>query len=381
MIPLSVPYLNGNEKKYLMECIDSTFVSSVGQFVTQFEEMVAGAAGADYAVATSSGTTALHTALISVGVKPGEIVLIPSYTFIATANAVAHCGAEPWCIDIDENSWTMSSEILAEELKTKVIMADGKAYHRDSQKRVAAIMPVYTLGNPADIAGIKKIADGYGVPVIVDAAAAVGAETPIQDAKAFVFSFNGNKTITCGGGGAIVSNDENFMMRARHLSTTARVGTEYDFDEIGYNYRMTNLQAAVGCAQMEHINEFLDKKRYIRKYYIDHLDGVDGISFFPDSFWGKSTYWFSGIMLNKRGMKARDLCARLSEAGIESRPFWKPVHLQKPYRSVERSSLEITNRIWDRIVTLPCSVGITDEELMLTVDMVRKGLDEIEENL
>ena len=379
MIPLSVPNLTGNEKKYLDECIDTTFVSSVGQFVTRFEKMVAEISGVDYAVATASGTTALHTALMSVGVGTGDIVLIPSYTFIATANAVAHCGAEPWCIDIDETSWTMSSDVLEKELKNKIEMIDGKPYHRFKKKRIAAVMPVYTLGNPADMENIKRIADSYGLPVIVDAAAAIGTtygqETPIKWADAIVYSFNGNKTITCGGGGAIAGSSEAVMQRARHLSTTARVGSEYDFDEVGYNYRMTNIQAAVGCAQLERIKEFIAQKRYIREYYERHLCDVNGISFFPESLWGKSTCWFSGIVIDKdMGITVREICSRLKDEGIESRSFWKPVHLQLPYKSVDCSSMEITEEIWDRIVTLPCSTCITKEELETTVNAVKKVL-------
>lgn len=379
MIPLAVPNLTGNEKKYLNECIDTTFVSSVGQFVTRFEEMAAEISGAGYAVATSSGTTALHTALMSVGVEAGDIVLIPSYTFIATANAVAHCGAEPWCIDIDEASWTMSSGMLEKELKDKIELIDGKPYHRFKKKRVTAVMPVFTLGNPANMGAIKRIADNYGLPVIVDAAAAIGAtygqDAPAKWADAIVYSFNGNKTITCGGGGAILSDNESIISRARHLSTTARVGNEYDFDEVGYNYRMTNIQAAVGCAQLERLEEFIAKKRYIREYYEDNLCDVKGISFFPESPWGKGTCWFSGIVIDKdMGISVHEICSRLKDEGIESRSFWKPVHLQQPYKSVDCSSMEITDKTWDSIVTLPCSTGITDEELETTVNAVREAL-------
>lgn len=379
MIPLSIPNLTGNEKKYLSECIDSTFVSSVGQFVVRLEEMVADVSGTAYAVATSAGTTALHTALMSVGVGRDDLVIIPSYTFIATANAVAHCGAEPWCVDIDEASWTMSPSILEEELKNKVVMIDGEPYHRIREKRVAAIMPVYTLGNPADIDSIKSIALKYDLPVVADAAAAIGAtyqgEKAGRQADVTAYSFNGNKTISCGGGGAIVSDKEEVMKRARHLSTTARVGSEYDFDMVGYNYRMTNIQAAVGCAQMERLAEFIEKKRYIRNYYKENLGDIDGISFFPEPSWGESTCWFSGIMIDEQSnISIREICNRLNALGIESRAFWKPVHLQLPYEKVEKSYLGVTEKIWNRILTLPCSTGITDEELEMSVQAVKSVL-------
>ena len=379
MIPLSIPNLTGNEKKYLSECIDSTFVSSVGQFVVRLEEMVADVSGTSYAVATSAGTTALHTALMSVGVGRDDLVIIPSYTFIATANAVAHCGAEPWCVDIDEGSWTMSPSILEEELKNKVVMIDGTPYHRTREKRVAAIMPVYTLGNPADIDSIKRIALKYDLPVVADAAAAIGAtyqgEKAGKQADVTAYSFNGNKTITCGGGGAIASDQEEVIKRARHLSTTARVGSEYDFDMVGYNYRMTNIQAAVGCAQMERLVEFIEKKRYIRNYYEENLGDIDGISFFPEPSWGESTCWFSGIVIDEqRDMSIKKICNRLKELDIESRTFWKPVHLQLPYEKVEKSYLGVTEKIWNRILTLPCSTGITEEELEMSVQAVKSVL-------
>lgn len=379
MIPLSVPSLTGNEKKYLNECIDSTFVSSVGQFVTRLEEMVAEISGTAYAVATSAGTTALHTALMSVGVGPGDMVIIPSFTFIATANAVAHCGAIPWCVDIDKDSWTMSPEILETELREKTVMRDGQPYHRTSGKRVAAIMPVYTLGNPADMDEIQSIAKKYELPMVADAAAAIGVGYKQRKAGSLAdvtaYSFNGNKTVTCGGGGAIVSNNEAIMTRARHLSTTARVGSEYDFDMVGYNYRMTNLQAAVGCAQLERVEEFVARKRSIREYYKRNLQDLQGISFFPEPSWAESTCWFSGIVIDKKiGIDTRVICARLRDRGIESRSFWKPMHLQRPYQYVEKSSMDITERIWDHILTLPCSTGITDEELAITVDAVKTAM-------
>lgn len=379
MIPLSVPNVTGNEKKYLNECIDSTFVSSVGQFVTRLEEMVAEISGTVYAVATSAGTTALHTALMSVGVAVGDMVIIPSYTFIATPNAVAHCGAIPWCVDIDRDSWTMSPEVLETELREKTVAREGQLYHQTSGKRVAAIMPVYTLGNPADMDEIRRIAKKYNLPIVADAAAAIGCCYKQRKAGSLadvtVYSFNGNKTVTCGGGGAIVGDNEAIMTRARHLSTTARVGSEYDFDMVGYNYRMTNLQAAVGCAQLERVEEFVEKKRTVRQYYENNLQGLDGISFFPKPMWAESTCWFSGIVIDKKsGMDIRTICARLRDMGIESRSFWKPVHLQQPYQNVEKSSMEVTEGIWDRILTLPCSTGITEEELAITVDAVKKAM-------
>lgn len=299
MIPLAVPNLSGNEKKYLDHCIETTFVSSVGEYVTQFEDVVARETGSRSAVATSAGTTGLHAALMAVGVKPGELVIIPTFTFIASANAVAHCGAEPWCMDINIKDWCLDQEVVREELEKCCEKKDGILRHRPTGKRVAALMPVYTLGNIPDMEEFRLIADEYGLPLVADAACAIGAEYKKQSfgtlADLSVLSFNGNKTITCGGGGAVVGNNEELLERVRHLTTTARVWPDYDFDMVGYNYRMTNIQAAVGVAQMERLNQFIDAKKYVREYYAETLGGVKGIGFFPDL--EGSSCWFSGIVL------------------------------------------------------------------------------------
>lgn len=373
MINLAVPNLTGNEKKYLNECIDTTFVSSVGKFVTTLEELCCKETGAKYSVATSCGTTGLQLALLSVGVKKDELVMIPSFTFIATANAVKHCGADPWCIDISKESWTMNPSVLSEELKLKTKIINGKVIHIESGKRVAAIMPVYTLGTPADMDEINKIADKYNLPVIADAAAAIGAKYKKRDigdmATLTVFSFNGNKTITCGGGGMIVGNDKALIEKIRHLSTTARVSKQYDHDMVGYNYRMTNIQAAVGCAQIERLNDFIKVKHKVREYYNKRFKDMKNITVFPYPEYADSACWFSGIIVNNGNLdKISNLCDELLKRGIEARSFWKPVHLQKPYKDVYKSEMNITEGLWDKIITLPCSTIITNEELKYVSD-------------
>lgn len=374
MIYLAEPNLNGNERKYLNECIDTTYVSSVGEFVTRLEADMVKTTEADYGVMVSSGTEGLHMALMACGVEKDEMVCIPSFTFIATANAVSHCGAKPWLIDISKDSWTMDTEILSKELKEKTVKKNGYIYHKKSGKRVAAVMPVYTLGLPADMDRINEIAYEYGLPVIADAAAAVGARYRNKNigrlADATVFSFNGNKTVTAGGGGAIVSAKKEIIDMARHLSTTARCGIEYDHDMVGYNNRMTNIQAAVGCAQLERVDEFVAKKRYIRNYYFEQLRDMKNISFFPRVDWAESACWFSGIVLDDRH-QVRDLCAKLKERAIEGRTFWKPMHLQKPYCDAERSDMTVADKIWEKILTLPSSTGITDEQLEYVVSVLR----------
>lgn len=375
MIHLAEPNLTGNERKYLNECIDTTFVSSVGAFVTRFEEDVVKVTEADFGTAVSSGTAGLHMALKAVGVEKDELVCIPSFTFIATANAVMHCGAQPWLIDIAKDSWTMDPDVLAQELQEKAEVRDGKVYHKSSGKRIAAIMPVYTLGMPADMDKIKCIAAEYHLPVVADAAAAIGARYKGNNigkiADVTVFSFNGNKTITCGGGGALVSGNQEIIEKAHHLATTARCGIEYEHDMVGYNYRMTNIQAAVGCAQLERVDEFVEKKKYIREYYKKHLSGISDISFFPEVEWAESACWFSGLVLSDK-YEVKKVCELLKEKGIEARTFWKPVHQQKPYVNEERSEMKVADNLWKHVLTLPSSTGITEEELKYIVSTVKE---------
>lgn len=368
MIPLAVPNLTGNERKYLNQCIDTTFVSSVGEFVNQLEKMTAEKCGVQYGVATSSGTTGLHLALVGCGVKQDDLVIIPSFTFIATANAVAHCGAVPWLMDISENTWTMDPAQVEQEI-TRNTTWDGESLIHKSGRRVAALLPVYTLGTVPEMERFREIADKYRIPLIADAAAALGATYHGHKigklADLTVISMNGNKTITAGGGGVIVGQNENLLHRLKHLSSTARVSTEYDHDMVGYNYRMTNIQAAVGCAQLERLEEFVARKRAIRKFYHEALGKRNDITLFPTPSGIESACWFSGVVLKHGGIESvRTIVTKMREKGIECRSFWKPVHLQFPYQnSVRAESLKVADGLWDRIVTLPCSTGITDDEL------------------
>ena len=378
MIPLAVPNLDGREREYLNRCIDTTFISSVGEYVNELEELTAQKVDARYGVATSAGTTGLHAALMGCDVEEGEIVIIPTFTFIATANAVAHCKAIPWLIDIDSSNWCMSAQNLEDELSRKAKIIDGKVIHTESGRRVAAIMPVYTLGEIPDMEKIQEIAGKYNLPLIADAAAAVGAEYKGKKigklADLTVLSFNGNKTVTAGGGGMVLGDKEELMRKIKHVTTTARVTSEYDHDMVGYNYRMTNVQAAIGCAQMERMEKLVDKKREIRRYYNKEFGEIEGISLFPESTDVRGACWFSGIVINEGGIeKVRKLCAGLREKGIESRSFWKPVHLQKPYvNALKADSLETAEHLWDRILTLPCSTNITNSELEQVVSAVKE---------
>lgn len=378
MIPLCVPNISGNEGKYLAECVSSTFVSTIGPFVTQFEKMVAEAAGTRGAVATSSGTTALHAALVAVGVERDDLVICPSLTFIASANAISHAGATPWLFDVDQESWTLDPALLARELASRTERRGGDLFHSETGRRVSAIVPVFTLGIPADMDAIVAIAREYGLKIVVDGAAALGAlykgrTSGALGADLTMYSFNGNKTTTAGGGGAVAGDDEALLARFRHLTTTGRVGADYDHDIVAFNYRMTNLQAAVGCAQMERLDEFVAAKRRIAARYEDAFRGLNGISRFPDPEWATSPAWFSGFVFHGQGAadKSRALRAHLRQEGIDARPFWKPMHDQKPYADAPRTAMPVADALWPGVVTLPCSTHLTGAEQDKVIATVR----------
>lgn len=379
MIPLSMPDLSGNESVYLQECIQSTYVSSVGPFVSRFEQMVAQAAGTPYAVATASGTAGLHVALVALGVGPGDLVIVPSLTFIASANAVSYCGAQPWLVDIDPHTWNLDPDVLQTILTEGCIERQGQLFRKESNQRIAAIMPVHILGNPADMDRIIPLARQFNLPVIADGAAALGSRHRghlVGDlgADVTVFSFNGNKTVTCGGGGAVVGFQEHRMQHIRHLCTTARLGDAYDHDQVGFNYRLTNIQAAVGCAQLERLDHLVAKKQRVRDYYRHAFNTFTPVALFPDALHGQSAAWFSGIVLNHPSPDhVTTLRTFLRDQGIDAKPFWKPLHLQTPYQKAPRTRQNVSETLWYRIMVLPCSTTITDQELRHVVQAVFQG--------
>ena len=376
MIPLAIPQMTGAEWANLKECVDLNFVSSIGPFVGRFEEIVAQEAGARAAVATSSGSTGLHVALVAVGVKPGDLVVLPTFTFIASANAIHHCGADPWLLDI-EDDWNLSVEKFKEVLFTKTRQVNGDWHHIASGRRIAAIMPVYTLGSPADMDSIVEVARSFGIPVVADAAAALGSQYRGRPPAALgadltVFSFNGNKTVTCGGGGAVCADDLSLAAHVRHLTTTARVGANYDHDEAGFNYRLTNLQAAVGCAQLQQLASFVAKKRKIADSYRDAFAEVPGCRPFPVPRFVDSACWLSGIYLDDMEReKIPALVMKMRDQGLDVRQFWKPVHLQKPYSQSPMENLSLAERTWERVLPLPCSTSLTENEQLSVISIVK----------
>jgi dTDP-4-amino-4,6-dideoxygalactose transaminase len=357
--------------------VETTFVSSIGPFVTRFEEMVAAAAGTRGAVATSAGTTALHAALVAVGVRPGDLVVCPSLTFIASANAISHCGAMPWLFDVDAESWTLNPKLLARELAESTSPRGGERIHNHTGRRVSAVVPVFTLGIPADMDAVTAVAREAGLAVVVDGAAALGAtykgkRSGDLGADLTMYSFNGNKTATAGGGGAVAGNDIGLLAHFRHLTTTARTSPDYDHDVVGFNYRMTNLQAAVGCAQMERLDDFVAAKRRIAARYNEALCRIDGFRAFPEPAYAETAAWFSGFAFQTQDADSRSAALRghLRAEGIDARPFWKPMHRQAPYREAPRTEMPVTDALWSRIVTLPCSTHLTEAEQTKVIDAV-----------
>lgn len=381
MIPLAEPNLGDREAALLAECVRSGWVSSVGPFVDRFERDAAEVCGlvGGGAAAVDSGSAAIYLALRAAGVQAGDLVIVPSYTFIATANAVAMAGAEPWLMDIEPESWCLDAELMRDELARSTERVAGEIVHRATGRRVAAVVPVFTLGATPDMDAVRRVADGYGLPVIADAACAIGATyrgRPLATtADAVCLSFNGNKTLTCGGGGLVLSRDQKLVERVRHLSTQARPGGSYEHDDRGFNFRMTNLEAAVGCAQLARLDQLVGAKRAIRRRYDDALVGRFGLRALPSPAWCESSCWLSGVLLEE-GVSAGQTAASLQAAGIGARPFWKPLHLQTPYAESPRSAMPVCESIWDRVLTLPCSTGLSQHEQERVIDRVPTVLAE-----
>lgn len=371
IIPLAVPNLLGSEGRYLQECISSTFVSSVGPFVTRFEKELAALSGSEDATVVASGTIALQMALTGFGIGEGDIVIMPTLTFIATANAVSHSGAVPWLIDCEAANWTLDLA-LTRTLIERETEADarGQRRHLATGRILKALMPVMIMGATLDFEAITALAREYRLKVIVDAAAAIGAEGHDGNrlgqtgVDAVCYSFNGNKTVTCGGGGAI-AGDAALIKRIRHLCATARVGRDYDHDEIGYNFRMTNVQAALGVAQLERLDDFLVAKLRMRNVYAELAARYSGVlAPFPDPAFGRNVYWFSGFWYKgPDDMLSDAFRSHMQAAGIDVRSFWKPIHLQAPYRDTVASAMPVADALWRRIFPLPCSTHLTETEL------------------
>jgi aminotransferase in exopolysaccharide biosynthesis len=360
-IPLHAPIFNGNEKKYVLETIESTYVSSVGPFVNRFEEMMCEITGAKYAIAIVNGTSALHLSLILAGVENNDEVLSQSLTFIATCNAISYLNASPVFIDIDKDTLGMSPDSLLNYLEHCTEKKnDGFTYNKQTGKRIKACVPMHSFGFPCRIDEISKICERYNIILIEDAAESIGSYYKDKHTGLFglmgTFSFNGNKTVTCGGGGAIITKDSEIAKKAKHLSTQAKVSHPWSFihDEIGFNYRMPNINAALACAQLEQLNDFVNNKRILAKVYADFFEQLE-IPFIKEIKGAKANFWLNTLILEDKDERDSFL-AFANSNGVMSRPVWQLMHTLPMFENCFRANLP--NSIWiaDRLVNIPSSV-------------------------
>lgn len=361
-VSLHAPRFQGNEKAYLAECIDSTYVSYVGRFVTDFEDKVRGLTGARHAVAMVNGTAALQMALAASGVKAGEEVITQALTFAATAAGIKHAGAEPAFVDVDRETLGMSPSSLVGYLRENCERRADGTYDKTSGRRVAAVMPMHTFGHPARIERIAEICADYGIILVEDAAESIGSYYKDRHTGLFgqaaILSFNGNKPVTTGGGGMLITNDEALAERARHLSTTAKRKHRWEFyhDEVGYNLRMPNVNAAIGCAQMEYFPRTLENKRETARRYADFFRDI-GVEFVREPADSRSNYWLNAILLEDR--TARDaFLAYSNDNGVQTRPAWILMTRLPPYAVCPRGPAPNAEWLEDRIVNIPSSVRL-----------------------
>lgn len=379
-IPNAVPHLAGNEWKYVKECLDTNWVSSAGPFVDRFERDMAQYLGLPHAVATVNGTAALHVALLAAGVTAGDEVLLPAFTFVATANAVAYCGAHPVFLDSEEASWGLDPVRLAEFLEGECEVRSGHLVNRRTGRVVRALIPVHLYGHPCDLDPMLALAQRYPLAVVEDSAEALGARYRGRavgaDGLAGCLSFNGNKIITTGAGGMVLTREHPMAARVRQLTTQARGDAiEFVHDEIGFNYRLSNLHAALGVAQLEQLDGFVEDKRRTAAFYQQAFGRVDGVCPFVEAPWARSTYWMASVLLDEgRCPDVAALIRDLNAAGIQARPLWRPLHLQPAFRSAQVVAVSVAERLYARGLSLPCSVGITPEERQDVVDAVVQRL-------
>lgn len=373
-VALAEPVIGGNAARYLDECLRSNFVSSIGPFVSRFEVEFAAAVGARYAVACASGTAAIHLALLVLGVGPGDEVLVPTLTFVASANPVRYVGAEVVLVDSEPSTYNVDPSLIVEELEARA---------RSGRRMPAAIEIVHLLGHPADMEAVLDAAATYGIPILEDASEALGAryvggrldERHVGTVgRVGTFSFNGNKLITTGAGGMLVTDDEALASRARHLSTQARLpGMAYDHDEVGYNYRLSNVAAALGLAQLEELTALLAGRRANAVAYDAAIRQMPALGPAPRQAWAKPSYWlYTASVVEPHGAPSRDaILGGLAARGIEARPMWTPLHLTRLYRDAPRLGGSVAETAFDRAFSLPSSSNLADR-----VDRVIQALQE-----
>lgn len=362
MIPLSEPAFTGNEAQYLRECVDSGYVSSIGPFVERFEKTFAATVGASHAVACASGTAALHVALRLAGARPGRLVAVSDFTFIASANAVTYTGADVLLVDSECTTWTMNTELLHDEVCRRA--------HR-GERIPDVVEVVHVFGHPARMEPLLELRDRFGIRIVEDAAEALGAEWCSGPAAGMgvgtvgdvgCFSFNGNKIITSGGGGMLVTADAELAVRAKHLTNQAKLdGTTYQHDTVGYNYRLNNLSAAVGLAQLERLHDAVRTKRAIARRYSDGL-GCMPLSVAPRAYWANPSYWLYSLLIYENMPGPEHVVSALAERDVQARRVWPPLHAQAPYRSAERLGGDVSEKLYRRGLSLPSSTQLTEAD-------------------
>ncbi len=363
-IPLHEPRFVGNDRKYVLDAIDSTFVSSVGKYVDQFEDMVKDYTGANYAVATVNGTAALHMSLMLAGVKSNELVITQSLSFIATCNAISYIGAEPVFVDVDKQNLGLSTDALRDFLQAECTINNKNCYHTQTGKRVAAVVPMHTFGHPVEIDKMLEICQQFHLPLVEDSAESMGSYFKGKHTGTFgdfgAFSFNGNKTITCGGGGIIVTNNEKHAKLAKHLTTQAKIPHRWNFehDHIGYNYRMPNLNAALACAQIELLDAFLESKRKLAMQYAILFKELPA-KFVEEPMYAKSNYWLNAILFSDKTQRDEFLTYS-NDHQVMTRPAWQLMHRLDMFKEALKGPLTESEKIADTLVNLPSSVLIKD---------------------
>lgn len=371
-IPLATPVMTGQEQAYIQKALDDNWVSYTGPYVDKFETELAERTDAAYAVATNSGTSAIHLALIAAGVTPGTEVIMPNLSFVAPANAVRYCGAHPIVVDVSSDDWQIDVDKLNYFLEEHCERKTTGLWNKDTKRQIGALLPVHLLGGMADVDELAKTSTKYDLPLVEDAAECLGASYKgraigaasrhISNERRFVCtSFNGNKVITTGGGGAVLMNDSDLSRKVRHLATTAKsTRIEFEHDCLGFNYRMTNIAAAMGLAQLEALNSYVQKKRKIASVYTDALSATTFIGVHPEPKECRSSFWLYSCSV---GPRSREIIDRLITRGIQVRPLWGQIDTM-PYLGAEQCGVacDVAEMLYRNVISLPSSVDLTTEE-------------------
>jgi len=378
MIPLCIPEVRGREWEYIKECLDTNWLSSVGPFVDRFERMIARYVGRRFAIATASGTAALHVALLAGGVKPEDEVLVSTLTFIGPANAIRYVGAWPVFIDAEPLTWEMDVERLVAFIEQKCCWKNGVLINVTTGRPVTALLPVHILGHPVDMDPLLEVARKYQLVVIEDAAQSLGARykgSPVgQLGDIACFSFNGNKIITTGGGGMVVTDNEVWAQRLKYFTTQAKDDPlEYIHNEIGFNYRLSNIQAAMGCAQLEKLDEYISAKRRLAELYSEALGAIPGVTPMPEAPWAFGTFWMYTILVDEDrfGIGSRELLHKLAANGVQTRPLWQPLHRSKAHQNCSASGGRVAEALNRDALSLPSSVGLDPDAVFKVARLIR----------